>query len=101
MKSDKKFIVRLYLTFGIFILVSLALLVNADILSSTWIVGFVFAVIPVLILLQVFEYIYSILAVLSSVDIMEYEISHRFILRFFGLLPVFKLLKSSIHVSML
>ncbi|HHY70957.1 MAG TPA: diguanylate cyclase [Thermoanaerobacterales bacterium] len=91
MKSDKKFIVRLYLTFGIFILVSLALLVNADILSSTWIVGFVFAVIPVLILLQVFEYIYSILAVLSSVDIMEYEISHRFILRFFGLLPVFEL----------
>ena len=91
MKSGKRFSVRLYLTFGIFILVSLALLVNADILSSTWILGFAFAVIPVLILLQVVEYIFNILAVLSSADITEYEISHRFLLKIFGLLPVFEL----------
>ncbi|MDD4569938.1 MAG: diguanylate cyclase [Tepidanaerobacteraceae bacterium] len=91
MKPDNNIHIRLYIIFGIFILIALVLLVNADVLSTTWLLGLAFAVIPGFILLKVLEYIYGILAVFNSVDIMEYEIPHRNILKFFGLLPMFEL----------
>ena len=101
MRSDNIFTARLYLIFGTFVLISLVLLVNAKVPSIPWIIGFGFASMPIFVLVKAFESIYGILAVMSSADIMQYEIPYRLILRFFGLLPVFQLLKSSMHGSML
>ncbi len=91
MRSDNIFTARLYLIFGTFVLISLVLLVNAKVPSIPWIIGFGFASMPIFVLVKAFESIYGILAVMSSVDIMQYEIPYRLILRFFGLLPVFQL----------
>lgn len=93
MKSYNKTNIRLYFTFGVFAIALLVLLVNADVPSTTWILGFVFGAVPVFILLKLFECIYGILALFSSADMTEYEIPYRFILKFFGLLPMFELLE--------
>jgi diguanylate cyclase (GGDEF)-like protein len=91
MRTNKIFTARLYLTFGIFVLISLVLLVYAKVLSIPWILGFCLALIPTFILVKVFVYLYRILAIITGADIIEYEIPHKWILRLFGLLPVFQL----------
>ncbi|HHX50952.1 MAG TPA: diguanylate cyclase [Clostridia bacterium] len=102
MTSEKKFGIRLYFIFAIFIVIALFFLQGAVLpayvksfykSSLMSILGLAFLVVPIIILVRAFASTYNILLQMSRLDLINYEIPYSFSLRFFGLLPVYELLE--------
>ncbi len=101
MKSENGFAQRLYLTFSVCILICLGFFVVPSVLKGirdnlrllSYIMGCIFAVIPVFILVRALKDINDTMTKLSGFDIIDYEAPHGFGLKMFGLLPTFKVLE--------